>query len=66
MKGTVEPERWIDRMVGAAVAMFIFALALSFTVNVVVRALPVIVGVVVTIAVLMIGIVAYRRWRDGW
>ena len=23
MKGTVEPDRWIDRMIGTAVAMFI-------------------------------------------
>ena len=65
VKGAIEPERWIDRLIGAAVAMVLFALALSFAVNIVVRTWPVLVACAAA-ALFMLGTLAlYRRYR-GW
>jgi hypothetical protein len=65
VKGTLEPERWIDRLIGAAVAMLLFALALSFAVNTVVRTWPILVACVAVMLFMLGSLALYRRYR-GW
>lgn len=65
MKGALGPRSWADTLISVAVALVLFALALSFAINVVVRALPIII-VAACVAALVLGVMhTYRRLR-GW